>query len=73
MKKNLLISLGLLAIIALPSCANEGTDKGNVKLEVPTYVNDFLKEASTSYKLKALEKEIVKKTDGTAMFTNEYS
>lgn len=73
MKKNLLISLGLLAIIALPSCANEGTDQDNVKLDVPTYVNDFLKEASASYKLKALEKEIVKKTDGTTMFTNEYS
>ena len=43
MKKNLLISLGLLAIIVLPSCANKGTDKGNVKLEVPTYVNDFFK------------------------------
>ena len=66
--KNLLI-LSLLTITSLSSCVFSNNDSNQ---EVPEAFVEFLTKAKNSYKIKAVEKEVVSKTNGNEMFTNEY-
>ncbi len=64
-KKLNILSIFLLSSM-LFSC-NQGTQ------ENPSYIKDFINNASKSYTVLAKEKEIVNKEDGSNLYTNDYN